>query len=101
MKAQKKPVVIDYIQWNGENSLEVFSFLNEGLAISDIGKHYKIKDTGKAFPELFIKTLEGDHRASIDDYIIKGAFGEFYPCKPEIFEATYDRIEEDGTVTSI
>ena len=44
---------------------------------------------------LIIKTLEGEHLASIGDYIIKGIQGEFYPCKPDIFEATY---EEEETV---
>lgn len=38
----------------------------------------------------YIKTLEGDHRVSLNDYIIQGVKGELYPCKPDIFEATYD-----------
>jgi hypothetical protein len=40
---------------------------------------------------IFINTLEGEHRADVGDYIIKGVKGEFYPCKPDIFEATYDQ----------
>ena len=43
---------------------------------------------------LVIKTLEGEHVASIGDYIIKGVAGEFYPCKPDIFAKTYDLAEE-------
>lgn len=39
--------------------------------------------------ELYIKTLEGTHHASIGDYIVRGVKGEFYPCKPDIFELTY------------
>lgn len=44
--------------------------------------------------ELFIKTLEGIHHASVGDYIIQGVNGEIYPCKPDIFEKTYDEIGE-------
>ena len=43
---------------------------------------------------LFIKTLEGNHLASVGDYIIKGVQGEFYPCKPDIFEQTYEEVQE-------
>lgn len=42
---------------------------------------------------LIIKTLEGEHLASIGDYIIKGVKGEFYPCKPDIFEQTYEELK--------
>ena len=42
---------------------------------------------------LIIKTLEGEHLASIGDYIIKGVKGEFYPCKPDIFEQTYEQLK--------
>jgi hypothetical protein len=43
--------------------------------------------------DLIIRTLEGDHRAVRGDYIIKGVHGEFYPCKPEIFEKTYEEVD--------
>ena len=42
---------------------------------------------------LVIKTLEGEHLANIDDYIIRGVHGEFYPCKPDIFRETYEEVE--------
>ena len=42
--------------------------------------------------KLIIPTLEGDHEASVGDYIIKGVQGEFYPCKPDIFKQTYEKI---------
>lgn len=42
---------------------------------------------------IFINTLEGEHRASVGDWIIKGVAGEFYACKPDIFEATYEIVE--------
>jgi len=65
------------------------------------------------FLELFIKTLEGIHHASVGDYIIQGVNGELYPCKPDIFEKTYDneknrmnelpkiRIENKGACTRV
>ena len=46
-----------------------------------------------ADPWLYIETLEGRMRADIGDYVIKGVQGEFYPCKPDIFEATYEPVE--------
>lgn len=45
------------------------------------------------FDHAIIKTLEGDHRANVGDYIIKGVKGELYPCKPDIFEMTYEPVE--------
>ena len=77
-KYRKKPVVIEAIQWTGENYEAVASFIGEDLPQSDDGEC------------LYIETLEGTHCASPDDYIIKGIKGEFYPCKPDIFEATYE-----------
>jgi hypothetical protein len=77
MKYRKKPVEIDAIQWTGDNKLEIFDFCNMSY-ITD--------------QELKIQTLEGSMIASIGDYIIKGVMGEFYPCKPDIFEMTYEKI---------
>lgn len=93
MKYKKKPVIIDAVQWTGTNLEEIKEFVGESL-------RYTIHDTawkvGKGAPAVFmqIKTLEGDHICSKGDYIIKGVRGEFYPCKPEIFEATYDIVKE-------
>ena len=80
MKFRKKPVVIEAIQWNGENKTEIIFFINETSFFSEEGI-------------LFIDTLEGKMKASISDWIIKGVNGEFYPCKPDIFEKTYDIIK--------
>lgn len=73
----KKPVTIDAILWTGENVKEVMDFLQWRNADHSA-------ETG-----LVIRTLEGAMYASIGDYIIKGVKGEFYPCKPDIFAATY------------
>lgn len=81
-KYRKKPVVVEAVQWTGENEKEIFDFINWRNA----------EMQGKT---LVIHTLEGNHNASAGDYIIKGVKGEFYPCKPDIFEATYEPVEEE------
>ena len=96
MKYRKRPVVIDAIQWTGENQREMWDFLtgrtNDYMSVS--GDNFYI-DHSKIKGGLVIKTLEGEHLASIGDYIIKGVKGEFYPCKPDIFEATYEPVKEE------
>ena len=81
-KYRKKPVVIEAIQWDGENDTlnELAKFIGKNISL-DI------------YSQFTITTLEGDMKASLFDYIIKGIKGEFYPCKPDIFEATYELIE--------
>ena len=85
MKFRKKPVVIDAIQWTGENQKEIEDFVGQKL------KSYPEQFNG--CPVLIIPTLESTHEAKVDDWIIKGVKGEFYPCKPDIFEETYEKIE--------
>lgn len=81
MKYRKKPVVIEAIKWTGSNLKEIFILCGKGEFTQDV-----LDDT------LDIKTLEGTMKAQIGDWIIKGIKGEFYPCKPDIFEATYDPV---------
>jgi len=50
---------------------------------------------------IIIHTLEGDMKASVNDYIIKGVRGEFYPCKPDIFEETYNEVIEETNVIGV
>lgn len=84
-KYRKKPVVIEAVQWTGENYTEICQFTGMTLGRTRVTySPYGISD------QLIIPTLEGEHRASIGDFIIKGVKGEFYPCKPDIFEATYE-----------
>ena len=52
-----------------------------------------IIDAYKADKEIIIHTLEGDMKADVGDYIITGIHGEKYPCKPDIFEETYEPVE--------
>lgn len=83
MKYRKKPVVIDAIQWNGNNLTDMTLFMPPD----------KWALTGGILSALEIKTLEGNHLAQAGDWIIKGVKGEFYPCKPDIFEMTYEKVE--------
>ena len=78
MKYRKKPVVIDAVQWTGQNSEELSEFMNRDF---EQKSYYAV-----------IKTLEGNMLASKGDFIIKGVQGEFYPCKPDIFEQTYELV---------
>lgn len=82
MKATKKPVTIECMKWDGTNFNDVQNFCGDVAFFKDNA------ETGCS--ELFIKTLEGDHHASAGDYIIRGVNGELYPCKPDIFEKTYE-----------
>lgn len=92
MKYRKKPVVIEAIQWNGDNLNEIKEFVGESLDYSIIDTAWKV---GKGAPHVLMKihTLEGDYECTKGDYIIKGVQGEFYPCKPDIFEQTYEVAE--------
>lgn len=82
MKYRKKPVVIEAIQLTEDTIEEILNFTNNKARIDVIGCDMV----------LVIPTLEGDHIADFDDYIIKGVKGEFYPCKPDIFEQTYEKV---------
>ena len=97
MKYRKKPVVVEAIQWNGFNLEEIKEFVGDPLV-------YEIFDTAWGDDKdiqittltiyMGIKTLGGTHICSKGDYIIKGIQGEFYPCKPDIFEQTYEQVGE-------
>jgi len=85
MKYRKKPVVIEAIQFTGWNWAECFQFMSpEPLMFPQWMKEYESID---------INTLEGKMKCSKGDYIIKGVNGEYYPCKPDIFEKTYEPVE--------
>jgi hypothetical protein len=80
---RKKPVVIKAVQWTGENVNEILEFCADAEF-----------DMGIDGPKnLEIKTLEGTMQADIGDYIIQGVKGEFYPCKPDVFEKTYEPVD--------
>lgn len=93
MKYRKKPVVIEAVRWTGLNLEEIKQFVTKDLIYDIDDAAWKV---GMGIPVVTvkIKTLEGEMLASIGDYIIKGVDGEFYPCKPDIFEKTYDTVNE-------
>ena len=81
-KFRKKPVVIEAVQFTDKNKDQVFNWV-------DCNRYPEFID---GIPCLKIETLEGDMIASFNDWIIKGVQGEFYPCKPDIFEKTYEEV---------
>lgn len=83
MRYRKKPLVIEAVEWKGNNISEICKFTKR-----DVGH---LLCNGR----LYIDTLEGVHCASVGDMIIKGIHGEFYPCKPDIFAKTYEIVAED------
>ena len=82
MKYRKKPVVVEAMLFDGNNVVEILDFISTA-------------DGWSYGNSIMITTLEGTMKASIGDYIIKGVNGEFYPCKPDIFEKTYEKENED------
>lgn len=92
-KYRKKPVVIEAYQYEGD-------FVSSGnwTAPDWVNEAYNngilvYKEVGDTPPELYVKTIEGDMKCNYKDYIIKGVKGELYPCKPDIFEETYEVIK--------
>ncbi|MDR1946424.1 MAG: PGDYG domain-containing protein [Desulfovibrio sp.] len=81
---RKKPVEVEAVQWTGENIDEISAFCGASFLGAQGGQ-------GRG-TTLSIGTLEGPHIASTGDFIIKGVTGEFYPCKPDIFNATYEGV---------
>ena len=81
---RKKPVVIEAFQLKrGALMPQWFIAAIQDKVVTAVGDGAAI-----------IKTLEGDHRADIGDWIIQGVKGELYPCKPDIFEMTYEKVEK-------
>ena len=91
-KYRKKPVVIEAFQmtkesrWNNSNWP---NWLHEAWQKDSSEGALWCDDGGE---ELFCGTLEGVHKVTFGDYIIKGVKGEIYPCKPDIFKATYELV---------
>ena len=81
-KYRKKPVVIDAIQVDDTNLDTLVEWVQQHNHESNYSQG-----------SIYIRTLEGTMRADKDDWIIKGVKGEFYPCKPDVFAATYEPVE--------
>lgn len=80
-KYKKLPVTIEAVQWTGQNYCEIKNFCDSGSYV------FYCDDN------LMISTLEGNMCASIGDFIIRGVDGEYYPCKPDIFKKTYEKVD--------
>ena len=76
---RKKPIIVHAIQYDGTNDVEIMQFTCNHAIVIDNRVHV-------------LPTLEGDMKIDIDDWIIKGVKGEFYPCKPDIFKETYEEV---------
>lgn len=85
---RKKPVVIEARKLKTDSLQEIMNWLGDDL------KEWCWDSKSDKFWERYVKirTLEGEHIASEGDYIIKGVKGEFYPCKSDIFELTYEEV---------
>lgn len=96
MKVRKKPVVVEAFQLNARGLVGEDWFwdavTNNDVITHDFGKYHE----NPAWCE--IKTLEGTMIAHTGDYIIKGVNGELYPCKPDIFEQTYEVIADGNSM---
>jgi hypothetical protein len=85
MKYRKKPVVIEAFQWTGQRPHDWPEWATnwpQGWVTLIEGR------------DLVVDTLEGRMSASLGDWIIKGVKGELYPCKPDIFDATYEEVKQ-------
>ena len=86
MKFRKKPIVIEAMQYTQENASDVVDWCGCDYSVDFV--------SGKFKKYLYIETLEGRMEAVFGDWIIKGIKGEFYPCKNDIFEATYEAVDD-------
>ena len=85
---RKRPVVIEAVQWTGDNLDELFK-------LEDFKLNYTYPNSNKPGERVLgVYSLEGIMWASVGDYIIKGIKGEFYPCKPDIFKETYEEVTD-------
>lgn len=78
----KKPIEIQAVQWTGDNYDEIEAFASE----------FYVEQSDIYPTKLVVHTLESDIYASLGDWIIRGVSGEFYPCKPDIFEQIYEEV---------
>ena len=97
MKYRKKPVEVEAFQYDGDFQNSNGNFYVPDWAVEAFREgiiHYGDREPQKPW-ELYITTLEGEHHVSVNDYIIQGVAGELYPCKPGIFEQTYEVVQND------
>ncbi len=94
---RKKPVVIEAFQFTKErrwDNSEWPEWLNEAWNTEKHEPGAFFCNSRPPHAEVYIHTLEGNHEVTPGDFIIQGVQGELYPCKPDIFEATYDLVAD-------
>ena len=92
MKYRKKPVVVEAFQFDGDFNDRNGNYYVPEWAVKGLKREYfTFEDSG----DLYVNTLEGTMVVSVGDYIIKGVQGEFFPCKPNVFHATYELAEKE------
>ncbi len=91
-KYRKKPIVIEAEQLTEKKALELFADETKSIFGLRPSGSYHLKDKEVHDAYIWIDTLEGKMEAKLNDWIIKGVKGELYPCKPDIFEATYEPV---------
>lgn len=97
MKYRKRPIEIEAWQWNGkllDRCGDLPQWLRDAKENCDLIQCIDLENIENFVIE--IETLEGTHVARPGDYIIRGIQGELYPCKPDIFEQTYEEVEEEN-----
>lgn len=87
MKYRKKPIEIEAVQFTGSNEFEIMEFAGDAR-VRCVPMSMTLR------PTITINTLEGIMTATEGDFIIRGVKGELYPCKPDIFEATYEAVNQ-------
>lgn len=104
MRFRKKPVTVEAMRFDGTpaEAMEVYRWIEENtLGVFEpterIAGRKPWPESGVAIDpsdgRLIIATLEGGHWADVGDWIIRGVAGEFYPCKPDIFAKTYEKVQ--------
>ena len=103
-KYRKKPVEIEAMQWSGqvEDAHPIIQWVNGTEGHTAVWREEQKRVRIPLIPQedqdyraegIYIRTLEGEMHVSAGDYVIRGVQGEFYPCKPEIFAATYEAVQ--------
>lgn len=82
MKFIKKPIAVEAVQWTGSNVDEIMNFMEDNPPVFDY------------WDRITIQTLEGEMKAPIGSWIIRGTKGEYYPCRGDVFEETYEPVED-------
>lgn len=91
-KYRERPVEVDAIQWTGENTRAVGLWVEPDLAMHALPKGWWVRHSPGQEPRLVVPTVDGEQNLRANDWIVKGANGDFYPCAPDIFAAMFEEV---------